>query len=318
MEKEKSHVGKKLMRWLVGIACFFAFASCLRSFTGGPAMPKVKKRVTEQIQEAFDAEQLHGKLTVTSVYHIGFSLGGVTAKYTYTEKVNGKEITVSDTKHEFHNNGERVHSDIGKPLSPSVFTEKVKHVSLEQEKFKKYSKMIQSEFEKYETKQLAFEKEITQTDESSNVTPVLSHYFEDTEFFPAAAWFKEQVKKNVESGIPDKQAFKGYYQISPIELLSRELVTYHINFTFTDFGKDTATIDDEKVGHKIIDNILQQIDVSKFPNAKYVIDYDVHGDVSNSWSIQDRKYFQVIDGKIVSQSDWGELTSIEKWNTEEE
>lgn len=257
------------------------------------------------MRSIFKDHDLNGELSVKKVDHVGFSLGGIVVDYSYSEDVNGKPVTLTEQMSGFDDSG-KLNDSLSDSDYGGEFVQFVKKSSLQQPYYSKISKEIYSELKKQETSNFKMDRK-----PENSVEPELVD-FDENSTLPSLQWYKQQVNDNKTSKDKNRQAFGGYYSISPQQALAKGVVYYRINFVYNVSGKENEQTDIK--GRKILEHLLSKINSNKLPDGKYSIGFDVKDEEGTKGDISNLKYFQVKNGKITAQSPYREDQLIEYWN----
>lgn len=288
-----------------GIIGIKIFLSSFVTVFGGPANRKVREEVTFTMRSIFKDHDLNGELSVKKVDHVGFFLGGIVVDYSYSEDVNGKAVTLTEQMSGFNDSG-KINDSVSDSDYGGEFVQFVKKSSLKQPYYSRTSKDIYSELKKQETSNFKLDRK-----SENSVEPELVD-FEENSTLSSQQWYKQQVNDNKTSKDKNRQAFNGYYLISPQQALAKGVVYYRINFVYNVSGKENEQTDIK--GRKILEHLLSKINSNKLPDGKYSIGFDVKDEEGTKGDISNLKYFQVKNGKITAQSPYREDQLIEYWN----
>lgn len=308
MNKKQFNWNKFMIIFVVvvfGIIGIKIFLSSFVTVFGGPANRQVREDVTFTMKSIFKDHDLNGKLSVNKVDHVGFAPGGIVVDYSYSENVNGKQVTLTEQMSGLDDDGE-LYDSLSDPDYGGEFVQFVKKSSLQQPYYLKTTKEIYSELKKQETSNIKMDSKL-----DISVEPELVD-FEENSTLSSLQWYKQQVKENKASKDNNRQAFGGYYSISPQQALAKGAVYYRINFVYNVSGK--VNEQKEIKGRKILDHLLSKINSKKLPDGKYSIGFDVKDEEGTYGDISNLKYIQVENGKITAQSPYGGGSTIEYWN----
>lgn len=308
MKKKQFNWNKFLKIFVILVFGIIGIKICLSfsvTFFGGPANHQIREDVTYTMKNIFKDHDFNGELSVKKVNHVGFSQGGIVVDYSYSEDVNGKPVTLTEQMNGFDDRG-KLNDTLSDSDYGGEFVQFVKKSSLQQPYYSKTSKVIYSELKKQETSNFKLDRK-----PENSVEPELI-YFEENSTLTSLQWYKQQVNNNKISKDKNRQAFGGYYSISPQQALAKGAVYYRINFIYNVTGKENKQTDIK--GRKILDHLLLKINSKKFPDGKYMIGFYVKDKEGIKGDITNLKYIQMKNGKITAQSPYGEAQIIEYWN----
>ncbi|CAD5902103.1 MULTISPECIES: hypothetical protein [Carnobacterium] len=301
---------KKILKIFLSLICLFLLiiiGSCWSELKGGRVSPKVKVKVEKQIHDLEKDLKLSGKIKIEEIYRAGMPSGLIKAKYTYTENIEGDNISISDY-FEFEKDG-TVYTNIHKekPELSRQFISAIQDISFEQKEYLKFKKdmnsMVKNELISKNSDRLM----LAQYDIAKY--GYLNYEENKTQY----NWLEKKSEKNRHSDLEVDKSFYGYYHINPTEMMNHS--RYYLNFAviIPNHNAKYAPIDKEIIeGRYLIKDYLSKINGSNMPEGKYNISFDVVKSVSDIENIQDHGAgnctyygFSISEGVITVDEGWG-------------
>ncbi|MDG4967487.1 hypothetical protein OGZ37_13060 [Lactococcus lactis] len=282
---------QQLILTLLFIPLFF-LSSC--TIIGGPVSSNIKNKINQSIVDKFRELGLHGEISLISVQHNGFSLGGISASYSYSEKINDKIIKLENTW-DFDDNGN------DNDLNDVTLESLVSDISLKNPEYinftNKTSKIINNEFQKTSSSTLELVQE----------NGLYSFGFGNSIWLDNG-WLTRYAETNHD------RTFNGYYNIPAEEMFKNGALYFYIPFRYNyspeKFRNDSKESQNQIIStaHQEIMSKLKSINFSDFPDGTY----------NMSWVIQQihssdddftlpptaQNSFKVVNGKCISIGGW--------------